>query len=181
MQHYLGHCAIVCGALGLFAVSTPAAAVCGQAAFTPSSANGDAPASVEPANFSSHSIVGMWSFKFVSHGSLVDFGYVQWHSDGTEIMNSGGRAPATENFCLGVWERTSPFTYKLNHIALSYDQSSGKLNGKVRIQEDVVLDPRGENYSGPFTLDVYDPNTGAALQHVSGRVIAKRVTVNSTP
>lgn len=181
MKHYLGRCAVVCGALGLFAVVTPAYATCGQAAFTPSSADGGARASLVPANFYGRSIVGMWSFRFLSHGALIDFGYVQWHSDGTEIMNSGGRAPATENFCLGVWERTGPFTYKLNHMALSYDQSSGKLNGKVRIQEEVVLDPRGENYSGPFTLDVYDPSTGAALQHVSGRVVAKRVTVNSAP
>jgi hypothetical protein len=47
-------------------------------------------------------------------------GFSQWHSDGTEILNSS-RPPATSNFCLGVWEKTGPFAYKLNHFALSSD------------------------------------------------------------
>ena len=45
-------------------------------------------------------IVGFWHVKFVSKGSEgipdgteIDAGYSQWHSDGTEIMNSGGRSP----------------------------------------------------------------------------------------
>src|ERR1700723_4420692 len=52
------------------------------------------------------SMVGMWSFQFVSegntthnpsipNGAIMDFGYTQIHSDGTEIINSGGHAPAT--------------------------------------------------------------------------------------
>src|SRR5690349_15288093 len=36
-----------------------------------------------------HSIVGLWSFKMVSGGQTVDFGYQEWHSDGTELLNSG--------------------------------------------------------------------------------------------
>jgi len=63
------------------------------------------------------SIVGFWHVKFVSDGistgipggvpkgAEVDAGYSQWHSDGTEIMNSGGRAPNTGDFCLGVWAK----------------------------------------------------------------------------
>src|SRR3982074_1334258 len=57
-------------------------------------------------------IVGLWKFKFVSKdspgipdGAVIDEGYVTWHSDGTEIMNSG-RAPSTGNFCMGVWKKT---------------------------------------------------------------------------
>ena len=52
-------------------------------------------------------IVGFWHVKFISNGvssgipggvpagAPVDVGYSQWHSDGTEIMNWGGRAPST--------------------------------------------------------------------------------------
>jgi hypothetical protein len=47
----------------------------------------------------------------------IDSGYVQWHSDGTEIMNSG-RPPQNGDFCLGVWEKTGRSRYKLNHFAL---------------------------------------------------------------
>jgi hypothetical protein len=124
-----------------------------------------------------HSIVGMWSFRMTAGGNPVDFGYQQWHSDGTELMNSGGRAPATENFCMGVWKQVAPSHYHLNHFALSYD-SSGALNAKVNIKEDVSLDQSGTTYSGPFTLDVYDPNTNALLQHLAGQVTAQRVAAN---
>jgi hypothetical protein len=124
------------------------------------------------------SIVGMWSVEFTAGGNTIDFGYAVWHSDGTEIMNSGGRAPATENFCLGVWKRTGRFTYKLNHLALSYDMT-GNLNARVNIREDITLAHNGKSFSGTFTIDVYDPNTGTTLyQHVEGDITGTRVTVN---
>ena len=127
------------------------------------------------------SVVGMWSVQFLVGGAQFDFGFQQWHSDGTEILNSGSRAPSTENFCLGVWSQVAPFHYRLNHIALSYD-TAGNMNARVNIKEDVTLDPRGNEFSGPFTLDVYGPNGGGSiLQHVAGRVVGKRVTITTTP
>jgi hypothetical protein len=127
-------------------------------------------------NLAAPSIVGMWSVTLTAGGGPFDWGYQVWHDDGTEIMNSGSRAPATENFCLGVWAQTGPFSYKLNHFALSYD-TSGTLNAKVNIKEDVVVDPKANGFSGPFTADVYSP-TGSLLQHVAGRIVGQRVTVN---
>jgi hypothetical protein len=121
-------------------------------------------------------IVGMWNVTLTAGGAQFDWGYQVWHDDGTEIMNSGSRAPATENFCMGVWAQTGPFRYKLNHFALSYD-ATGKLNAKVNIKEDVVVDPRGGTFSGPFTADIYSP-TGGLLQHVAGTIVGQRVTVN---
>jgi hypothetical protein len=136
------------------------------------------------------SIVGMWKLELVSKGNtthnppipdgaLLDFGYSQWHVDGTEILNSGGRAPATENFCLGVWQKTGRTTYLLNHFALSYDAATGRLNGKSLIREDVTLSPGGTMYAGTFTIDVFDP-TGSHVDHVEGEVNAERVTVDTT-
>lgn len=125
-------------------------------------------------------IVGMWSVTFQAGGQTIDFGYQVWHDDGTEFMNSGGRAPVTQNFCLGVWQQNGPFSYRLNHFALSYD-TSGNFNGRVNIREDVVVDPRGNTYSGPFTIDVYDPKTDKIVNHVGGRIVGQRVTINSTP
>jgi hypothetical protein len=127
-------------------------------------------------NLGAQSIVGMWSVTLTAGGGPFDWGYQVWHDDGTEIMNSGSRAPATENFCMGVWAQTGPSSYKLNHFALSYDPS-GTLNAKVNIKEDVVVDPKASTFSGPFTADVYSP-TGSLLQHVAGRIIGQRVTVN---
>jgi hypothetical protein len=127
-------------------------------------------------------IVGMWKVEFdvgpgvvppLPNGGIFDWGYSQWHSDGTEILNSGGRAPATENFCLGVWKRTGHSTYKLNHFALSYNASSGLLDAMVNIHEDVKLDRSGNSYSGNFSFDVYDAQgklvkTGAIVGTITG-------------
>lgn len=135
--------------------------------------------------------IGMWNIQFLSlgntghnppipDGAVIDFGYTQWHSDGTEIMNSGAHAPATENFCLGVWVRTGMFTYELNHFALSYDATTGSLAGKVNIREQITLDPSGNQYSGTFTLNVYDPTGAQQVDHVAGTVTATRVTVDQT-
>ena len=67
--------------------------------------------------------------------------------------------------------------YHLNHYALSYD-TSGTLNAKVVIKEDVTVNLAGTSYTGPFTLDVYDPNSNALLQHVAGQVTGQRVAAN---
>src|SRR6185437_8639120 len=113
-------------------------------------------------------------------GAVVDFGYNQWHSDGTEILNSGGHAPASENFCLGVWGQTGYLTYELNHFALSYTPSTGTLANYVNIREQITLSPSGDKYSGPFTIDIYDLK-GNRVDHIAGNITAQRVTVDSSP
>ena len=132
---------------------------------------------LQKADFAAPPIVGLWSVNFFAGGHLIDFGYQVWHSDGTEILNSGGRAPATENFCMGVWTQTALNKYALNHFALSYDATTGKLNAKVNITETVSVNQTGDFFAGPFTLTVHDPKTGAVLQTVSGTIQGKRLTV----
>jgi hypothetical protein len=128
-------------------------------------------------------IVGFWHVKFISKGTtgipdgtIVDMGFSQWHSDGTEILNSS-RPPATSNFCLGVWEKTGPFTYKLNHFALSSDLN-GNMIGPANIREDVTLDVHGAGYAGTFSIDQYD-TSGNRLVHITGDVKATRITVDT--
>ena len=125
-----------------------------------------------------HSIVGMWSFTMTPTAGPGDSGYQQWHSDGTELMNSAGRSPASENFCMGVWRQTAPSRYHLNHYALSYDPALGTINARVIIKEDVTLNPTGTSYSGSFTLDVYDPSGTTQVGHQNGQVTAQRVSAN---
>lgn len=125
-----------------------------------------------------NSIVGMWNVTFQAGGKTIDFGYQVWHGDGTEIMNSGGRSPASENFCMGVWQQTGPLSYNLNHFALSYDPGTGALNARVNIKEQVALDPKGNSFSGPFTYDIYDAKGTTLMQHVAGQIAGQRVTVN---
>jgi|SRR5437867_4051054 len=128
-------------------------------------------------------IVGFWKVKFVAEGNpgipdgiVIDNGFVQWHGDGTEIMNSS-RPPATGNFCLGVWQKSGPSSYDLNHFGLSSDPS-GNLIGPAQIREQITLDRRGDRYEGTFTIDQYDLS-GNPLAHLSGRITATRMTVET--
>lgn len=146
------------------------------------------------------SIVGLWKFTFVSKGNstnpfpfnppdgaTLDAGYVQWHSDGTEIMNSG-RDPATGSFCLGVWKSVGGSTYKLNHFALSWDATgqscspsqqpgaTGCFLGPTNIREVVTVNRSGDGYEGTFTLDQYDPSGTQVLFELKGTVSANRIT-----
>jgi hypothetical protein len=128
------------------------------------------------ANMGQNSIVGLWSVTLTAGGGTFDWGYQVWHDDGTEIMNSGSRAPSTENFCLGVWAQTGPFSYHLNHYALSYDSASGALNARVNIKENVVVDQKGGTFSGSFTADIFP--VGAPPQHLGGQIVGQRLTAN---
>ena len=104
---------------------------------------------------------------------MVDAGFVTWHDDGTELMNSG-RAPASGSFCMGVWKQVGNSTYKLNHWALSWipDYQPGQTKswselpgggvdetfqafGPANIEEVVTLSNRGNGYTGSFRLTQY--------------------------
>jgi hypothetical protein len=127
-------------------------------------------------------IVGFWRVKFISKdnngipdGAVLDSAYVQWHSDGTEIMNSS-RAPETQSFCLGVWTKTKPSRYKLNHFAISW--ANGTLLGPANIRESVALSQDGNSFTGTFTIDQYD-QLGNLLVHLVGQLEGKRITVDT--
>jgi len=142
-----------------------------QSAFVTASASGDA------------AIVGFWHVKFVSEGSEgipdgteVDAGYSQWHSDGTEIMNSAGHSPITSAFCLGVWKQVSDGQYRLNHFAAAWDSTGSQLVGPVNIKETVTLDSTGNKFSGTFSIDPYD-EAGNHLGHIIGKITGTRIGV----
>jgi hypothetical protein len=141
------------------------------------------------------SIVGFWKVTFTAMGNTdqmprdgtpIDSGYVQWHSDGTEIMNSG-RPPQNGNICLGVWEKTGRSRYKLNHFANgnvidpTNPTAIGPPGGPTQIVEHVLLSRDGNHYTGMFTLDAYDtPSNGnKLLAHIIGVITATRITVHT--
>src|SRR5262249_20169649 len=116
-------------------------------------------------------IVGFWKVTLSVQGQTVDSAFVQWHNDGTELMNSS-RSPATGSFCMGVWKRQEGRNYKLNHFALSFDPN-GNLVGPANIREKITLDPTAQAYSGTFILDQFD-TSGNVLAHVAGDIAAFR-------
>lgn len=128
-------------------------------------------------------IVGFWKVKLISKGNTgipddvaLDEGYSQWHSDGTEILNSS-RQPETQSFCLGVWKKVGPSHYKMNHFAISW--ANGALLGPANIREDVTLSHDGNAFTGAFTIDQYD-QAGNLLVHLIGQIEAKRITVDTS-
>jgi len=131
----------------------------------------------------------MWHVLFTAKGNVgpglppdgapVDNAIAQWHSDGTEIMNSG-RNPATQSFCLGVWKKVSFLHYKLNHFAISWDPTVDPNNpqGPANIREDVILSPDGKTFKGTFTIDQYD-ESGNLLIQITGLLSGTRITVDT--
>jgi hypothetical protein len=144
-------------------------------------------------------IVGLWKFAFVAKGNnppgppddvVVDAGYVTWHSDGTELMNSG-RAPTTGDFCMGIWKPVGPSTVKLNHFALAFEYNPNTLNqgpgtggadftGPAQIRETVTVDSSGNRYAGDFVLTQYAADGKTVIARVKGKVAAKRITLESS-
>jgi len=174
-------------AIGSVALASAASANCGDtASLTHASylvGSGDRPFRTAD---DSPGIVGMWRVQFFIGSNQIDFGYAQWHADGTEFMNSGSLNPAGQNYCLGVWQKTGSMSYHLNHFAFGYvPQITNPDNSpaihinpalNVNIKEDVMLDSKGANYGGTFTIDFYDFKTNALVNHVAGRVTGQRVS-----
>jgi hypothetical protein len=137
-------------------------------------------AALVKANYSEPSIVGFWHFIQMSGINPFDAGYEEWHSDGTEIYNSGGRAPDTGSFCLGVWQQVGVRHYKLNHRAIGWMPGGSTAAYVAAITEDVTLSATGNSFSGTYKVIAYDL-TGHLLQVISsGKVTATRITVTDT-
>jgi hypothetical protein len=141
------------------------------------------------------SIVGMWHVTFVAQtvngssipdpGMQIDNALVVWHGDHTEIMNSM-RPPQDGNFCLGVWERTGPRNYQLNHFAWFANQFPNGTNngigdpvGPTHFVEQVTLSPDGKHYTGSFTLTAYD-TSGNQVLSFTGVITGERINMTTT-
>lgn len=129
-------------------------------------------------------IVGYWKFAFTAPDGVtgIDWGFQQWHSDGTELTNSGAQPPATGSFCTGVWEQAGRGAYHLNHWAIAYNPpgtSPADLAGLINIQELVSVDWTGNSMSGTVSLDLYAPDGTTFLAHVGeGTVSGERITAS---
>ncbi|HTV49796.1 MAG TPA: hypothetical protein VME21_01340 [Steroidobacteraceae bacterium] len=156
--------------------------------------------------FNIAAITGLWKFTFTAEGDVgsgappnalpftngtpVDAGFVTWHDDGTELMNSG-RTPASGSFCMGIWKQTGRSTYKLNHWALSWipDYHPGatdswsqipggidemfKAFGPTNIEETITLSDHADEYSGTFRLTQYvNDGTKNPIFDTSGAPVA---------
>lgn len=125
------------------------------------------------------SIVGFWHVLFISGGQVFDEGFDQWHSDGLEVLNDNALpvpANGTGNVCLGVYKKTGPRTYKSKHPAWIFD-ATGTLVGTTVILETLIVDQRGNHYTGSFEWINYDLK-GNVTSDTKGDLKAERITVD---
>jgi hypothetical protein len=130
------------------------------------------------------SVVGLWRVKFISegntelgipNGTVIDQGFSTWHSDGTEILNSG-RDPVTGSFCMGVWKQTGHRSFKLNHYALNWTGTTPNvLVGPTNIREEITVSPGKDTFEGTFSIENFD-QTGVSLVRLTGVVTGVRLT-----
>jgi len=137
-------------------------------------------------------IVGMWHAVLTAKGNaagppdgtVLDNAMVTWHVDKTETTVSS-RPPQDGNVCMGVWEKTGPRTYRLNHIGWAgYDTTNAPLgignpSGPTTIVEEVVVSADGKHFTGSFILEAHDIS-GNLTAHLIGVVTGTRVTINTT-
>jgi hypothetical protein len=158
--------------------------------FTPVAFSQDAHGGAEDMpNLNGDPIVGFWRINLISEGNsesagipdgtVLDAGLSQFHSDGTEILNSS-RPPDIGSFCMGVWANVGPSKYKLNHFPLEWNADQ-TFQGPAHLREDVTVSRDHNSFTGTFTLGSYDPQ-GNLLPPglLYGKVQAKRITVQST-
>jgi hypothetical protein len=131
-------------------------------------------------------IAGFWNVNYYvgATSQVWDFGYSEWHPDGTELLISGPRSPATGNVCVGVWTQTGPATYHEVHYVFAYDPSlvspanpSG-FKGRAVILETVNLAAGSNAFQGTYSASFYPAAGGAPTPIVSGTVTGQRLTAN---
>ena len=122
-------------------------------------------------------ITGLWDTKFYDPTGTIleDEAYETFTSDGQELMVDTS-PPAIDNVCNGIWLQTGPATYKLKHVAWTFDPS-GNLLGSAVFQTVITLGNKANTFTGTTTILAYD--TYGNLQYeVQGVVKGTRITVD---
>jgi hypothetical protein len=130
-------------------------------------------------------MLGFWYVTFTSdaQGMFFDWAYNQFHSDGTEMMNSGSLGPSA--FCMGVWKRIGHLQYEVNHFPIPWDTTTHPdkpvLVGIVQLREKITLSKDHNSFTGRFTQALYTP-TGALVEPpgvFTGNIAGRRITVDT--
>jgi hypothetical protein len=86
-------------------------------------------------------------------------------------------APADDReFLHGRLGPASARSYRLKHIALSWNPTGTVFVGPAIITQEVTLSPADQSYEGTFTLDQYAADGTTRLAHIEGTVEATRIT-----
>lgn len=179
MQHALLISLLACGLAGNSARACNLAASIGHPAAN--RAPSASAALAQPDNLPAHeaTVVGLWQSTFQGADGSADQGFESFYADGNELLIDNS-APATDNVCSGVWEKTGLRTYTINHSSWDFDLS-GNLIGIVVLTETVTVDPNGNKFKGTGSVTVYDPTLSTVVYQTTGTLTGVRITTKSTP
>lgn len=126
-------------------------------------------------------ITGLYTVAFTAEGNaripdgkVILGGLDTWHADGTELLNSN-QSPLKQAYCMGVWTRTGPQDYRLNHWALLWTPTGTTYVGPAQVREYVRLSRDADSYTGNFILIQYAPDGTTQLSKVLGTVTGTRI------
>jgi hypothetical protein len=113
-------------------------------------------------------IVGQWqvvmtAFPGTNNEFILDFGFQQFHSDGTELMISGGVPPTIGNVCIGAWERGAGGLIHLRHMTWNWagNEVLGDLpTGYFWLEVTIRPNAQGTTYAGTFKAASFDLGAG---------------------
>jgi hypothetical protein len=129
---------------------------------------GAPPAAVQNGNQGSGPITGLWQNVFLAFPNtqdefIFDFGFQQFHTDGTELMISGGVPPTIGNVCIGVWERGAGGVITLRHVTWNWagDEVLGDPpTGYFHLIVVLRTNDQGTAYTGTWRAASYDLGAG---------------------
>ena len=113
-------------------------------------------------------IVGQWqvlmtAFPGTNNEFVFDFGFQQFHNDGTELMISGGVPPMIGNVCIGAWERDASGVIRLRHMTWNWagNEVLGDLpTGYFWLEVTLRTNSQGNAYAGTWQAASYDLGSG---------------------
>ena len=113
-------------------------------------------------------IAGQWqvvmtAFPGTPNEFVFDFGFQQFHNDGTELMISGGVPPTIGNVCIGAWERDAGGVIRLRHMTWNWAGTEvlGDLpTGYFWLEVTLRTNSQGTAYAGTWTAASYDLGAG---------------------
>lgn len=113
-------------------------------------------------------IVGQWqvvmtAFPGTNNEFVFDFGFQQFHADGTELMISGGVPPTIGNVCIGAWAREANGVVRLRHMTWNWagNEVLGDLpTGYFLLDVALRTDSQGTAYTGTWRAASFDLGAG---------------------
>ena len=105
-----------------------------------------------------------------------------FHDDGTFIETSlTDYLPPQGPPGQGVWERTAPREFALTIYGVTVgDLTNPQFQGTYKVRSRLTLDRAGDEFDGPFTIEIYDA-AGGLVTTLGGMAQGRRARVEPLP